>query len=146
MANSYIRGNSIILVVITMVDDIENQKALRLAHDKDPEGHRTIGVLTKPDMLVSATAASNLWLQVLEGHRHQLLHGYYCTRQPNDNERRAGITHSRAKEVEEAFFAETIPWATSSEPQRSDFITLSMYVANNSKKFTGSGRGIWCQV
>lgn len=120
MVNSYIGGNSIILVVIPVVDDIENQKALRLAHIKDPEGLRTIGVMTKPDMLVYATAASNLWLQVLEGRRHPPLHGYYCirTRQPNHDDRFVGITHSRAKEVEDTFFAQTTPWSTSSELQR----------------------------
>ncbi|OJT07871.1 hypothetical protein TRAPUB_1234, partial [Trametes pubescens] len=42
MVNNYIKGTSLILVTLLMSDDIENQKAARLAHLADPKGHRTI--------------------------------------------------------------------------------------------------------
>ncbi|KAJ7269617.1 P-loop containing nucleoside triphosphate hydrolase protein [Mycena rebaudengoi] len=79
MVVSHIRGHCLILVALPMTDDIENQKALRLAHQVDPEGRRTIGVMTKPDMLsAGSTKARDLWLDVIEGRRHVLHHGYYC--------------------------------------------------------------------
>ncbi|KAI0323553.1 hypothetical protein GY45DRAFT_1376242 [Cubamyces sp. BRFM 1775] len=49
MVTSHIKGNSLILVTLPMSDGIEKQKAARLARQADPQGHRTIGVMTKPD-------------------------------------------------------------------------------------------------
>lgn len=117
-------------------DDIENQKALRLAHQIDREGRRTIGiksvtfcgfaltfcvpgVMTKPDMLtVGSTKARDLWLDVIEGRRHSLTHGYYCTRQPDDAERSSGITSANARVAESTYFKETSPWSTSAHKHR----------------------------
>ncbi|KAI0650981.1 P-loop containing nucleoside triphosphate hydrolase protein [Trametes meyenii] len=112
MVNHHIKGTSLILVTLPMSDDIENQKAARLAQLADPKGHRTIGVLTKPDTLTAgATKARDMWLDVLEGRRYPLLHGYYCTRQPDDDERLRGIAGAAAREAEAAFFSSTAPWA-----------------------------------
>src|SRR6202044_3860579 len=117
-------------------DDIENQKALRLAHQVDREGRRTIGiksmtfcgfaltlcvsgVMTKPDMLtIGSTKARDLWLDVIEGRRHSLTHGYYCTRQPDDAERSAGITSANARIAESKYFHGTSPWSTSAHKHR----------------------------
>jgi hypothetical protein len=146
MVTSHIQGNTLILVALPMtgitisinlvlslmfslLDDIENQKALRLAKMADPKGRRTIGkmnsktcrnisanlspgVLTKPDMLSEgSTKALDLWVQVLEGYRHPLVHGYYVTRQPNDKERSEDITHPDARKKETEFFKNTSPWS-----------------------------------
>ncbi|KAJ3998695.1 P-loop containing nucleoside triphosphate hydrolase protein [Lentinula boryana] len=119
MVVSHIRGNCIILVAVPMTDDIENQKALRLASQEDKDGRRTIGVLTKPDMLTTgSTKVARLWLDVLEDRRHPLRHGYYCTRQPDDDERSAGIAQKQAREAEEKFFKTTVPWCQSTSPTR----------------------------
>ncbi|KAE9397406.1 hypothetical protein BT96DRAFT_1020873 [Gymnopus androsaceus JB14] len=119
MVVSHIGGNSLILIALPMTDDIENQKALLLAKRVDKEGRRTIGVLTKPDMLgTGSTKAASLWLDVLEDHRYPLMHGYYCTRQPNDDERCAGIGADEARATEEKFFKTTTPWSKSTSPLR----------------------------
>ncbi|KAE9397400.1 P-loop containing nucleoside triphosphate hydrolase protein, partial [Gymnopus androsaceus JB14] len=119
MVVSHIGGNSLILIALPMTDDIENQKALLLAKKVDKEGRRTIGVLTKPDMLgTGSTKAASLWLDVLEDRRHPLMHGYYCTRQPNDDERCAGIDADEARATEEKFFKTTTPWSKSTSPLR----------------------------
>ncbi|KAJ7629835.1 P-loop containing nucleoside triphosphate hydrolase protein [Mycena rosella] len=118
MVVSHIKGNCLILVALPMTDDIENQKALRLAGQQDPEGRRTIGVLTKPDMLSSGSKVRDLWLDVIEGRKHQLLHGYYCTRQPDDDERSRNITPAQARRAEGHFFATTTPWSTSTYKER----------------------------
>lgn len=118
-------------------DDIDNQKALRLARDVDPSGLRTIGlprlfrvklnshnylgVLTKPDTLTSgAIKQQENWLDVLEGRNvhHRLHHGYFCTRQPDDAERSAGVSSTQARASEAAFFAKTAPWSKSSHQHR----------------------------
>ena len=71
-------------------------------------------MLTKPDTLAEGSIKSrNQWLDVLEGRRHPLLHGYYCTRQPDDRERSCGISPTAARDEEAEFFRNTTPWATS---------------------------------
>ncbi|KAM5536973.1 hypothetical protein V8D89_009302 [Ganoderma adspersum] len=105
LVTSYVGGNY----------DIENQKAARIAKQADPEGLRTIGVLTKPDTLpAGATKSREIWLGVLEGRRHQLKHGYFCTRQPDDDKRLLGISPADARADELDFFKATAPWSTSS--------------------------------
>ncbi|KIJ68611.1 hypothetical protein HYDPIDRAFT_146952 [Hydnomerulius pinastri MD-312] len=119
VVTSNIQGNTIILVALPMTDDIENQKALRLAQTEDSAGRRTIGVLTKPDQLaVTSTKARANWLEVLEGRKHQLLHGYYCTRQPDDAERAEGITPAESRAAEAKFFSSTTPWSKTLSPER----------------------------
>ncbi|PBK78407.1 hypothetical protein ARMSODRAFT_947314 [Armillaria solidipes] len=116
---SHIKGNCLILVALPMTDDIENQKAVQLARKQDPKGRRTIGVLTKPDMLtVGSTKALDLWLDVIEGRRHPLTHGYYCTRQPDDKDREESITPEQARAKEKLFFETTPPWSNCTQQKR----------------------------
>lgn len=74
---SHIKGNCLILVALPMTgtfvtgpshtqtymlhstDDIENQKALRLARQVDPDGKRTIGILLISCISVSALTQLN---------------------------------------------------------------------------------------
>ena len=71
------------------------------------------GVLTKPDTLPpGATKSREMWLDVLEGRRHPLKHGYYCVRQPDDDTRLKGITDADARQREAEFFKTVAPWAT----------------------------------
>ncbi|KAI8996213.1 P-loop containing nucleoside triphosphate hydrolase protein [Trametes punicea] len=119
LVTSYVGGNCLILVALPMSDDIENQKAARIAKEADPFGLRTIGVLTKPDTLPpGSTKRRELWLDVLEGREHPLQHGYYCTRQPDDDQRLAGITPAEARAAETEFFRTTSPWNTATCPHR----------------------------
>ncbi|KAF7800197.1 hypothetical protein EIP86_011444 [Pleurotus ostreatoroseus] len=111
------KGNCLILVTLPMSDDIENQKAMRLAREADPQGLRTIGVLTKPDLVTTAQQKS-LWLDVIEGRKHPLKHGYYCTRQPDEDDRAQGMTASEARVAEADYFLKTVPWVKSAHQSR----------------------------
>ncbi|KIK58161.1 hypothetical protein GYMLUDRAFT_74954 [Collybiopsis luxurians FD-317 M1] len=119
MVTSYISTKCIILVAVPMTDDIENQKAFRLARQEDPDGHRTIGVLTKPDMITNGSKkVLQNWLDVIEGRQHRLAHGYFCTRQPDDDERATHLTRESQREREETFFTITMPWCQSNARER----------------------------
>ena len=88
-------------------------EAVRLAKEQgaDPSGSRTIGVLTKPDLLLPGSRnARATWKQVLEGRVHQTKHGYYCVRLPDDEQRANGITKARMDELADEFFNDTQPW------------------------------------
>jgi hypothetical protein len=56
MVSSYIeKPNSIILAVSPANQDIATSDALRLARSFDPNGERTVGVLTKLDLMDKAS-------------------------------------------------------------------------------------------
>lgn len=75
--------------------------------------------MTKPDMLtVGSTKALDLWLDVIEGRRHPLTHGYYCTRQPDDKDREESITPEQARAKEKLFFETTPPWSKCTQQKR----------------------------
>ena len=58
MARAYIKGeNAIILAVSPANADIATSDGIRLAREVDPAGERTIGVLTKLDIMDRGTNA-----------------------------------------------------------------------------------------
>ncbi|OCH92571.1 hypothetical protein OBBRIDRAFT_811610 [Obba rivulosa] len=120
LVRSHIKGTCLILVALPMSDDIENQKAAQLAKRKILRG-----VLTKSDTLApGSTNLRELWLDVIEGCRHPLTHGYFCTRHPDDEERASGVTASEARATSTEFFSSTPPWSTSMYKER--FVTGSL--------------------
>ncbi|TFY75946.1 hypothetical protein EWM64_g8066 [Hericium alpestre] len=114
----HIKGNSLILVTVPMTDDLDNQRALTLAREADPEGKRTIGVITKADVVGSGSKSRNLYLDVVEGRTKTLLHGYYCTISPDDKDREKGVTHAQARQAEANYFESNEPWSTSMNKHR----------------------------
>ncbi|KAK0200154.1 P-loop containing nucleoside triphosphate hydrolase protein [Desarmillaria ectypa] len=114
--------NTIVLITIPMSDDIEMQAAVKLAKSRDPDGDRTIGVLTKPDMLtVGASGARQKWREIILGQdqKHKLKHGYYCVRLPDDDERRRKISRDESQARAKRYFERTSPWKEF--PNRSRF-------------------------
>ncbi|XP_051866975.1 dynamin-3-like [Pristis pectinata] len=67
-----IRKNCLILAVTPANTDLANSDALKLAKDVDPQGLRTIGVITKLDLMDEGTDARN----VLENKLLPLRRGY----------------------------------------------------------------------
>ncbi|KAL1910927.1 hypothetical protein Sste5344_003099 [Sporothrix stenoceras] len=101
---------TIILAVIPCNVDITNQEILRLAAEADPEGVRTMGVLTKPD-LAQERAVQDIILELINGQRNPLKLGYCAllNRGADDNSSSAEALHAS----ERAFF-QAPPWSTCS--------------------------------
>ena len=75
--------------------------------------------MTKPDTIpAGATSMRENWLAVIEGRRHTTRLGYYCTRQPDDDERAHNITSQQARAAEKVFFSSTSPWTASTSKER----------------------------
>ena len=70
------------------------------------------------DVIAKGSKSRSLWLDVIEGRSNPLLHGYYCTRQPDDAEREVGISAEDARHNEMAFFEQEAPWSTSINKSR----------------------------
>jgi replication fork clamp-binding protein CrfC len=101
MIVSYIaQPNALILALTAANQDLANSDALKLAREVDPEGERTIGVITKIDLMDEGTNA----LDILEGTVYPLKLGYYgvkCRSQKNINDK---MTIREALEREAKFF------------------------------------------
>ena len=71
-----------------------------------------IGILTKPDIIGDgAVDARRLWLGVIEGRRHELKHGYYCVRLPDDAQRAQHLSRSALQRLAANYFDTTSPWS-----------------------------------
>ena len=72
-------SQSIVLVVCACNADLATAEALRLAAEADPDGERTVGVLTKPDLMDPGTESSVQ--DILRGKVVKLeRHGYFVVR------------------------------------------------------------------
>lgn len=98
MILNYIRQeNSLILAVTPANQDLATSDALKLAKEVDPDGQRTIGVLTKLDLMDAGTNA----LDILENRLFPLRRGYIgivCRSQKDIDENRLDIRASQEKE------------------------------------------------
>ncbi|CAG8638734.1 12537_t:CDS:2, partial [Acaulospora morrowiae] len=109
LVNDYIKKEgSIIVATISCKDEIDNQEIVSLAKMVDPSGLRTLGVLTKPDMIEQNTHEP--WLKIMKGEAHKLSLGYYVIKNPNKKRLMENITFEEAREEEIAFFENETPW------------------------------------
>ncbi|KAI0262190.1 P-loop containing nucleoside triphosphate hydrolase protein [Gloeopeniophorella convolvens] len=107
---SYIKRQScIILLTVACETDFINQGAHRLAQEFDPNGDRTIGVLTKPDRI--PPTEEETWLPLIRGERDDTTQ-WFCVKCPNSQAIAGGITWEQARAEETAYFAGTAPWST----------------------------------
>ncbi|KAG2121234.1 P-loop containing nucleoside triphosphate hydrolase protein [Suillus clintonianus] len=120
---SYIQKPScVILLTVTCETDFENQGAHHLAKQYDPEGKRTVGVLTKPDRIPAGEEST--WLKYIRNEQEPLVNHWYCVKQPGSQTLKKGISWAEARKQENDFFALTQPWSTI-EPQYQKFLRTS---------------------
>ncbi|KAF8733469.1 hypothetical protein RHS02_07334, partial [Rhizoctonia solani] len=125
LVTSYIRKEScIILLTVTCETDFENQGARSLAKQHDPDGKRTIGVLTKPDRIESGEEQK--WLAFVRGETEVLSKGWFCVKQPSPSELEERLSWSEARQREQDFFGTNHPWATQSLAVRQHFGTARL--------------------
>lgn len=49
-------------------------------------------------------------MDILRGHSHRLRHGYFVTKQPNQDALNKGVDSVTARQQEAEFFRSTAPW------------------------------------
>ncbi|TFK66013.1 hypothetical protein BDN72DRAFT_772573 [Pluteus cervinus] len=110
LVRSYIeRPSCVILVTVACETDFENQGAHRLAKEYDPEGERTIGVLTKPDRI--PPGEEERWIRFIKNMQEPLKHNWFCVKQPSSQELKEGVTWTGARERENRFFSTQRSWS-----------------------------------
>eukprot|EP01069_Polyplicarium_translucidae_P010847 Polyplicarium_translucidae@DN3402_c1_g1_i2.p1 len=102
MATRYAQDErTIILAVIPANADIATSDALQLARRVDPEGLRTIGVVTKIDIMDAGTNA----VRMLKGEDVPLKLGFVGVRNRSQADVEAKLSIGRIREIEEQFFS-----------------------------------------
>ncbi|KAM0562395.1 hypothetical protein ACHAPJ_002085 [Fusarium lateritium] len=114
MVQKYIQeSRTIILAVVPCNGDIANQKILTYAKEVDPEGKRTLGVLTKPDLAVEE-ATKAVVVDLVRGKRRDLQLGY-CVVKNRSADDSSSSPEERTRSEKE-FFSKA-PW-TKLSPDR----------------------------
>jgi GTPase SAR1 family protein len=103
------KERSIILAVVSAKNDFNNQIVTKYARELDPEGHRTLGIITKPDTLHAGSDSEASFVGIAMNKDvkfklgwHVLKNRDYDTRNCSANER---------DEMERQFFSQGI-WAS----------------------------------
>jgi len=94
------------LTVISANIDIAMQEILERAEEVDLDGQRTLGVLTKPDLVDKG--AEQAVADLIEGRRQRLSPGWHLVRTPGQQDLSDPKTNPRA--FEETFFKFCLPW------------------------------------
>lgn len=80
MVRWYIQDSrTVILAVLPSNIDISNQEILTMAAEYDKNGERTLGILTKPDLVTERSAMESV-CNIVRGKKKQLTLGYYLVR------------------------------------------------------------------
>ncbi|KAI8165217.1 dynamin family protein [Colletotrichum sp. SAR 10_70] len=107
MVKGYIKDSrTVILAVIPCNVDVATQTILTYAAEADPEGKRTLGVLTKPD-LVSEKATREAVLELVKGKRRDIQLGYYVVKNRGADDK---SSNKEERDRQEKLFFEQDPW------------------------------------
>lgn len=68
------------MAVITARNDFSNQIILKRARELDPEGFRTLGVITKPDELVKGSVSETSFLGLARNEEFEFKHGWHVVK------------------------------------------------------------------
>lgn len=109
MVKNYMKDSrTIILAVIPCNVDIATQEILKLAKDADPNGSRTMGVLTKPDLVLERAMQQNI-LDLIQGKRQDLKLGYCVVKNRGADDENSSL--QKRNDEEKAFFRQE-PWSS----------------------------------
>ena len=107
MVMSYMENpRTVMLTVIPANVDVATQEILQLAADVDPDGDRTLGVLTKPD-LVDRGAESRV-VDLIEGRARLMKLGWHVVRNPGLQNLADALLDRYS--LESDFFDSVLPW------------------------------------
>ncbi|KAE8551174.1 hypothetical protein EYB25_007410 [Talaromyces marneffei] len=111
MVTAYLESSrTIILAVVQASNDVATQKIIRLARHHDPEGQRTVGIITKPD-LINVGSESRIARIAKNQDTIKLKLGFFLVKNPAPTEIKEQITMTFRSQRELEFFSEP-KWAS----------------------------------
>ncbi|KAK3173245.1 hypothetical protein OEA41_006574 [Lepraria neglecta] len=104
LVESYMKSErSIILAVVSAMNEFANQIVLKKARDVDPEGERTIGIITKPDTLRIGTTLEREFIALARNEDVKFERGWHVVKNLDLG---AGEGETKDRDSEESLFFE----------------------------------------
>jgi hypothetical protein len=91
---------SIILAVISAKNDFANQIVLKLARQADPKGTRTLGVITKPDVLIPNSESEAMFISLAKNQDVEFRLGWHVLRNMDSDMGESTLSQRDIQEVE----------------------------------------------
>lgn len=109
LVNSYLENSrTIILAVVPASSDVDTQSIIQRARRFDKDGLRTVGIITKPDLINDGTE-SRVAKLANNADRTKLKLGFFLLKNPRPIDLEKGITTVERRKMEAQFFANP-PW------------------------------------
>ncbi|RFU31327.1 hypothetical protein B7463_g5009, partial [Scytalidium lignicola] len=96
---------SIILAVVSAKNDVNNQIILRRAREVDPQGLRTLGIITKPDTLAEGSESEKEFLSLARNENVKFSLGWHVVRNLDSAREKDQNTRD---EIEVTYFKQSI--------------------------------------
>lgn len=103
------RSRTICLAVVSASNDYSNQKILAKVRDVDPDGQRTLGIITKPDRLPAGSGSEAAFLELARNEDVKFSLGWHVLKNREYEQRDYSLQQRKAAEDE--FFRKT-NWKT----------------------------------
>jgi hypothetical protein len=128
LVDSYISDpRTIILAVVQAGNDIANQSIIKKSRQFDKDGERTVGIITKPD-LINQGSERRIALLASNKDSTKLKLGFFLVKNPAPNELTRGVTPEQRQKDEIQYFY-TPPWKEQSlDPGRVGIVSLRKYL------------------
>jgi hypothetical protein len=111
LVGSYMQNpRTIVLAVVTASNDYQNQIVLKRAKEVDPNGNRTLGVITKPDTIPVGSEKEDVFIALAKNEEIPFGLGWHVLRNLSYEERKSKDTVEERNYNEKKFF-ETGAWA-----------------------------------
>ena len=110
LVRSYMeKSRSIILAVVSAKSDLAMQVITKMAREIDPQGQRTLGIITKPDVLFAGSDSENAFVKLAKNENIQFRLGWHVLRNRDYDTR--NTTRAQRDAVEKEFFKKRV-WST----------------------------------
>ncbi len=107
MVKSYMeKGRSIILAVVSAKSDLAMQAITKMARDIDPQGQRTMGIITKPDLLFAGSDSENAYVKLAKNENICFKLGWHILKNRDYDTREA--TRAERDAAEKEFFTKRV--------------------------------------
>ncbi|PTB63389.1 hypothetical protein BBK36DRAFT_1181795 [Trichoderma citrinoviride] len=111
MTTSYLESSrTIILAVLQAGNDMANQSIIKLARKHDTLGQRTVGIITKPDLINKGTEARLARTANNQGNIKLKL-GFFLLKNPSPKELEGDLSMKDRSDLESGYFSSP-PWTT----------------------------------
>ncbi|KAI3399279.1 hypothetical protein diail_7233 [Diaporthe ilicicola] len=122
-------SRTIILAVLQASNDIANQPIITLAREHDPQGQRTVGIITKPDLINRGTEG-RIALIAKNQDNIKLNLGFFLIKNPSPSELEADPSADERSRCELRFFSDPLWTAHGLDPDRVGIENLRTFLQN----------------